>query len=76
MISSYKGAMLEIWKILTEAQKEADNHSNAEIRADILNKAIDECIKIKKYYFGPYSKPRVVDPGTWHSIFEEEDPKQ
>lgn len=75
MISSYKGVILEIWKILTDAQKEADNHSNAEIRVDILNKAIEECIKIKKYYFGPYSKPRIVDTGTWHSIFNEEENK-
>lgn len=75
MISSYKGAMLDVWKILTEAQKEADKHSNAEIRADILNKAIEECITIKKRYFGPYSKPIIVDPGEWHSIFNEEENK-
>lgn len=76
MISSYKGAIFEIWKILIEAQTEADNHSNAETRADILNKAIEECINIKKYYFGPYSKPRVIDLGTWHSIFDKEDDDQ
>lgn len=75
MISSYKGAILEIWKILESAQTEASNNSNAETRADILNKAVEECINIKKYYFGPYSKPKVVDPGEWHSIFDEEDKK-
>lgn len=62
MISTYKGAMLAIWKILSEAQAQASNHSNAEIRAEIFNKAIEEAIEIKWRYFGPFSKP-LYTPG-------------
>ena len=72
MISSYKGAILEIWRILTEAETEAEKHIDSEIREEIYHRAVEECIYIKKYYFGPYSKPKVVDPGEWHSIFDED----
>lgn len=72
MISSYKGAILAIWKILSEAQAEASNHSNAEIRAEIFNKAIEEAIAIKRQYFGPYSKhPTRYDPGEWFDPLEK-----
>ena len=69
MISSYKGAIFEIYKILTEAQEEASKHSNAEIRAEILNNAIDKAIQIKRQYFGPFSKPTRHDSGEWHNIW-------
>lgn len=71
MISSYKGAMLTICKILTEAQEEASNHSNAEIRAEILNGAICRAINIKRQYFGPLSKPTRYDPGRWFDPLEK-----
>lgn len=71
MISSYKGAVLAIWKILSEAQAEASNHSNAEIRAEILNGAICRAIEIKRQYFGPYSKPSRYDEGEWFDPLEK-----
>lgn len=75
MISSYKGAMLEICRILSEAQENAKNHSPV-IKAAILDGAITVALYTKDSYLGRIkSKPTYTDPGEWHSIFDEEENK-